>query len=153
MASRYQPCNPRRHRCVQHRQPRFLWQSPVKHPRKGRPRIVCTQPPLSTYTPACYVFNASILYSETSITDPWARAIAYHFLNGTTNSNFYTNDTAHGAGQLWSNVPRQPSFQQFISPFPIIAATSLPIGSNLSTPPLSQTVYEVRAIPHTSHIM
>ncbi|KAF7980794.1 hypothetical protein HWV62_36869 [Athelia sp. TMB] len=80
---------------------------------------------------------------ETSITDPWARAIAYHFLNGTSTGNFYTNDSAHGAGQRWSDVQRVPSFQSHVAPFPIIVATSLPIGSNLSTPPLAQTVYEM----------
>jgi hypothetical protein len=31
--------------------------------------------------------------SDTSITDPWARMISYHFLNQTSRSNFFTNDT------------------------------------------------------------
>ena len=71
--------------------------------------------------------------SYTSITDPWARMISYHFLNQTTRSNFFTNDTAHGAGQLWSDIPLLPSYQQKQTPFPLIMADSRPVGSNLTT--------------------
>ncbi|KAJ6609839.1 phospholipase B [Mycena sp. CBHHK59/15] len=87
-------------------------------------------------------FFGSILWSviskaqtgiDTSITDPWARAISYHFLNQTHRQNFFTNDTAHGAGQLWSNIPKIPAFQQALAPFPIIVADSRPSGSNLTT--------------------
>ncbi|KAF8499632.1 phospholipase B [Russula emetica] len=81
---------------------------------------------------------------DTSITDPWARMISYHFLNQTSRANFFTNDTAHGAGQLLSNVPSTSSWQQHLVPFPIIQADSRPVGSNLTTvlDPIS-TVYEM----------
>ncbi|KAI0271146.1 phospholipase B [Russula aff. rugulosa BPL654] len=70
---------------------------------------------------------------DTSITDLWSRIISYHFLNQTSRANFFTNDTAHGAGQLWSNVPSMSSWQQYLVPFPIIQADSRPAGSKLTT--------------------
>ncbi|TDL25988.1 phospholipase B [Rickenella mellea] len=69
----------------------------------------------------------------TSLTDPWARMISFHFLNGTTRDNFFTNNSAHGAGQLWSNIPNLPAFQQHAAPFPLVVANSRPVGSNLTT--------------------
>src|SRR5882724_11418882 len=81
--------------------------------------------------------------SDTSIIDPWSRLLSYHFLNGTSPQNFFTNDSSHGAGLLWSQAILTPSYQQAMSPFPVIVINSLPIGSNLSNPSLSQTVYEV----------
>ncbi|KAJ7901752.1 phospholipase B [Mycena olivaceomarginata] len=87
-------------------------------------------------------FYGSILWSviakaqagiDTSITDPWARAISYHFLNQTDRKNFFTNATAHGAGQLWSDIPQIPAFQQQLTPFPLIVTDSRPSGSNLTT--------------------
>ncbi|KAF8499635.1 phospholipase B [Russula emetica] len=81
---------------------------------------------------------------DTSITDLWSRMISYHFLNQTSRINFFTNDTAHGAGQLWSSVPSIPSWQQHLVPFPIIQADSRPVGSNLTTVlDPSSTVYEM----------
>lgn len=70
--------------------------------------------------------------------------VSYHFLNGTTKGNFFTNDSAHGAGILWSNIPNVPAFSEQAIPFPIIIADSRPVGSNLTTI-LSNTatVYEV----------
>jgi lysophospholipase len=59
--------------------------------------------------------------------------ISYHFLNQTSRANFFTNATAHGAGQLWSNIPSIPAFQQQQIPFPLIMADSRPVGSNLTT--------------------
>ena len=74
--------------------------------------------------------------------------VSYHFLNGTTKDNFFTNDSAHGAGILWSNIPNVPAFAQQTIPFPIIIADSRPVGSNLTTT-LSNTatVYEVSSSP------
>ncbi|KAG8213909.1 phospholipase B [Butyriboletus roseoflavus] len=84
--------------------------------------------------------NASI---DTSITDLWGRAVSYHFLNQTTRSNFYTNNTGHGAGQLWSQIPLLPSYTNQSMPFPIITADSLPSGSNsTSVASLDSIVYE-----------
>ncbi|KAH9972599.1 phospholipase B [Lactifluus volemus] len=81
---------------------------------------------------------------DTSVTDLWSRVISYHFLNQTTRDNFFTNNSAHGAGQLWSAVPLLPSWQRYQLPFPIIQANSRPVGSNLTTA-LSPTsaVYEI----------
>ena len=70
--------------------------------------------------------------------------ISYHFLNQTSRANFFTNDSAHGAGQLLSHVPYIPSWQRYLVPFPIIQADSRPVGSNLTTAlDPSSTVYEV----------
>ncbi|KAH9011013.1 phospholipase B [Lactarius pseudohatsudake] len=98
-------------------------------------------------------FYGSILWSviakgntsiDTSLTDPWARMISYHFLNQTDRNNFFTNDSAHGAGQLWSQVPLIPSWQQHLVPFPIIQTDSRPAGSNLTTSlPPTAVVYEI----------
>ena len=82
--------------------------------------------------------------SNTSITDLWARAISYHFLNGTTRSNFYSSDVAHGTEQLWSRVPTNSAYQQHQIPFPIIVADSRPVGSNATNTPLEYIVYEVK---------
>ncbi|KAG5716751.1 Lysophospholipase 3 [Termitomyces sp. T112] len=106
-------------------------------------------------------FFGSILWSimakaaqgiDTSLTDPWARMISYHFLNQTNRANFFTNDTAHGAGQLWSNIPLIPAYQQFQTPFPIIVADSRPVGSNLTTV-LSpdSTVFEITPLELASY--
>ncbi|KAH0827839.1 phospholipase B [Lanmaoa asiatica] len=87
--------------------------------------------------------NASI---DTSITDLLGRAVSYHFLNQTTKSNFYTNNTGHGAGQLWSQIPRLPSYANQSMPFPIIAADSLSPGSDsTSVVSLDSVVYEASA--------
>ncbi|KAJ7680248.1 phospholipase B [Mycena polygramma] len=98
-------------------------------------------------------FYGSILWSviaksetgiDTSITDPWSRAISYHFLNQTNRQNFFTNATAHGAGQLWSDIPNIPAFQQGLTPFPLIVTDSRPSGSNLTTAlDLNSVVYEI----------
>ncbi len=70
--------------------------------------------------------------------------ISYHFLNQTSRQNFFTNDTGHGAGQLWSQIPLIPAYQSFMVPFPIVVADSRPSGSNLTTVlPLDSVVYEV----------
>ncbi|KAI0314922.1 phospholipase B [Amylostereum chailletii] len=81
---------------------------------------------------------------DTSLTDPWARMISYHFLNQTTRGNFFTNDSSHGAGQLWSSFPQTTVWQQHAAPFPIIQADSRPAGSNLTTALAPEpVVYEI----------
>ncbi|EIW83246.1 FabD lysophospholipase-like protein [Coniophora puteana RWD-64-598 SS2] len=78
----------------------------------------------------------------TSIVDPWGRLLAYHFLNGTTSKNMY-DDSAHGAGQLWSAIPQSPAFQQYAVPFPLIVSDSLHENQNVSgVLPLDNVVYE-----------
>lgn len=41
-----------------------------------------------------------------TITDLWSRILARHFVNGTTDSNFFNDNIEHGAGYLWSDVMR-----------------------------------------------
>ena len=77
--------------------------------------------------------------------------ISYHFLNQTSRANFFTNDTAHGAGQLWSRVPLLPSWQLHLVPFPIIQADSQPARSNMTTITSASTVYEVNPLPHLEY--
>ncbi|KAG2119615.1 phospholipase B [Suillus discolor] len=80
----------------------------------------------------------------TSATDLWGRMISYHFLNETTRGNFYTNQTGHGAGQLWSQMSLLPNFQNYTMPFPIVATDSRKAGSGITTNvPLNSTVYEI----------
>ncbi|KDQ08047.1 hypothetical protein BOTBODRAFT_166340 [Botryobasidium botryosum FD-172 SS1] len=79
---------------------------------------------------------------QVSITDPWTRALSYHFLNGTNRSNFFDNST-HGAGILWSSIPQIPAFQSHSMPYPLVVADSL--ANNRSEShymPLWSTVYE-----------
>jgi len=79
---------------------------------------------------------------KVSLTDPWARALSYHFLDGTSRSNFFDNST-HGAGILWSSIPQIPAFQSHSIPFPIVVADS---AANNRTDdhvmPLWSAVYE-----------
>ncbi|KAF9478647.1 phospholipase B [Pholiota conissans] len=106
-------------------------------------------------------FFGSVLWSiiakdsqgiDTSITDPWSRMISYHFLNQTSRQNFFTNDTGHGAGQLWSDIPLIPAYQNHSVPFPIIVADSRPTGSNLTTVlPLDSVVYEITPLELASY--
>ncbi len=70
--------------------------------------------------------------------------ISYHFLNETSRQNFFSNDSAHGAGQLWSNIPQIPSVQQHLTPWPLVVANSRPVGSNSTAAlPPGPIVYEV----------
>ena len=72
------------------------------------------------------------------MTDIWSRALAYHFLTGlgslstldtiTTEQNFFTNDTSHGAGILWSDMKFVPTFQQREFPLPIVVTNVRPPG-------------------------
>ncbi|KIJ68152.1 hypothetical protein HYDPIDRAFT_173810 [Hydnomerulius pinastri MD-312] len=88
---------------------------------------------------------------DTSVTDLWGRMIAYHFLNGTTRSNFYTNNIDHGAGQLWSQIPILSSYENQSMPFPIVVADSQPSGSSASSPSsLESVVYEMTPLEYGS---
>ena len=71
--------------------------------------------------------------------------LSYHFLNQTSRDNFFTNESSHGAGQLWSNLPRNPMFEQYSVPLPLIVFNSRPAGTKLDGPiPHDVPVYEVR---------
>ncbi|KAF6762965.1 phospholipase B [Ephemerocybe angulata] len=89
---------------------------------------------------------------DTSMVDPWARMISYHFLNQTTRANFLTNDSAHGAGQLWSDIPKLPSYRNFEVPFPMVVANARPSGSNATTAlGIEATVYEITPLELASY--
>ena len=84
-------------------------------------------------------------HSDTSITDAWSRMLSYHFLNQTSRKNFFTDDSSHGAGQLWSNLPRNPMFEEYNVPLPLIIFNSRPSGVKLDGfTPHDIPVYEVR---------
>ncbi|PPQ68206.1 hypothetical protein CVT25_015038 [Psilocybe cyanescens] len=106
-------------------------------------------------------FFGSILWSviskanqgvDTSLTDVWSRMISYHFLNQTSRSNFFTNDTGHGAGQLWSEIPLIPAYQNHLTPFPIVVADSRPSNSNSTAIlGLDSVVYEITPMELASY--
>lgn len=90
-----------------------------------------------------------------SLTDLWGRALAYHFLPGTTSENFYSDSppTAHGAGLLMSGLRQTKSVRDFQNPLPIIVSDQKPLDeteanpTNLPLPdktyvPFSAPVYE-----------
>jgi lysophospholipase len=93
---------------------------------------------------------------DTSLTDIWARALSYHFLTGlgnpitsdtiTTTGNFFTNDTSHGAGILWSDMASLPTFQKREFPLPLVVADVRPPGFSKLPPNttlfLNSTQYE-----------
>ncbi|KAH7888717.1 phospholipase B [Phlebopus sp. FC_14] len=85
---------------------------------------------------------------DTSVTDLWGRMLSYHFLNGTSRTNFFTNNTGHGAGQLWSQVPLLPSYRSQSVPFPLVVADSQPSG--LGMIPVNATVYEMTPFEYGS---
>lgn len=70
--------------------------------------------------------------------------LSYHFLNSTTRDNFFTNDTEHGAGILWSNLIFTNAFQTKELPFPLVVAASRLAGSayNQTATPLLWPMYE-----------
>ena len=113
----------------------------------------------------CSSFHRSLLWSvndkgrtglDTSLTDIWSCALGYHFLAGlgdpskadtiTTQQNFFTNDTSHGAGVLWSHMTDLPTFQKREFPLPIVVAATRPSGFSQLSPipeiPLNSTQYE-----------
>lgn len=84
-----------------------------------------------------------------SITDLWGRALAYHFLNETTEENFYSTDAAHDQGTLFSSIRYAPTFQSGSMPYPILATTSRIDESqqltndSTSVIPLENTAFEI----------
>jgi len=64
----------------------------------------------------------------------------------TTDDNYFTNDTSHGAGILWSDMKTVPTFQKREFPLPIIVANVRPPGFTKLPPDtvlfLNSTQYE-----------
>ncbi|KZV70063.1 phospholipase B [Peniophora sp. CONT] len=81
---------------------------------------------------------------DVSITDIWARALSYHFLNGTSRDNFFDTDLTHGAGQLWSGIPGLSAFRQQEVPFPLVVTVSRQSNTTLnSSASLQDIQYEI----------
>ncbi|KAI0807094.1 lysophospholipase [Fomes fomentarius] len=60
-----------------------------------------------------------------TITDVWGRALARHFVNGTTAANFFDASRTHGAGVTLSSIADLPTFAKHSQPFPIIVTNTL----------------------------
>ncbi|KAF8483262.1 lysophospholipase [Gautieria morchelliformis] len=82
-----------------------------------------------------------------TITDVWGKAITRHFVNGTTPQDILA-EGAHGAGILFSDIAKVPSFVAHEQPFPILIADSIPPRPNASetvpgeTVPLTSELWE-----------
>jgi lysophospholipase len=89
------------------------------------------------------------LHWRLSRTDYWSASLAYHFLNGTSSSNFFDLNAPHGAGILWSDIAQLSSFQSHQVPFPLLNIDTFSSNQNNSnigpgaTVPLSNIIYEV----------
>ncbi|TDL15101.1 lysophospholipase [Rickenella mellea] len=59
-----------------------------------------------------------------TVNDVWARALARHFINGTSGVDFFSNTSAHGAGILFSQLTGVPSLANHQAPLPIVVADS-----------------------------
>ncbi|BGP04518.1 hypothetical protein JCM10049v2_000320 [Rhodotorula toruloides] len=94
------------------------------------------------------VSNKSSAGFPISITDLWGRALAYHFFNQTTPSNFY-EAAPHDEGLLFSSIRLTQNFQAGAMPVPILVTTSRQSEkqqlSNDSTSviPLQNTAFEI----------
>ncbi|KIJ28678.1 hypothetical protein M422DRAFT_784491 [Sphaerobolus stellatus SS14] len=87
-----------------------------------------------------------------SLTDLWSSMLAYHFINGTTSDNFYTNDTSHGSSFLWSSLRNTSAFQNQKMAFPIMTLhTQTPTNGNELQAWSQRMVYEVTPYEMGSH--
>ncbi|KAG8817632.1 hypothetical protein FRC17_011140, partial [Serendipita sp. 399] len=84
---------------------------------------------------------------DTGLPDLWSRALAYHLLPGTSESNFFSGTDSHGAGILFSDLRQNIRFMQKEMPLPLVVVNArpplfenAPPGTNL---PLESTVYEI----------
>ncbi|KAI0337971.1 lysophospholipase [Trametopsis cervina] len=85
-----------------------------------------------------------------TVTDVWGRALARHYVNGTTPANFLNFNVTHGSGLLLSDVPKLPSFAAHSLPFPIVTSNTISVHQNNATivplgegVPLTNPVYEM----------
>ncbi|KAJ6538742.1 lysophospholipase catalytic domain-containing protein [Mycena sp. CBHHK59/15] len=82
--------------------------------------------------------------------DMWSRAVARHFVNGTTRADLLGNTTLHGAGVTFSSVSELPTFKSHTQPFLIVLFTTNSVHGNSSNEfngdtlvPVSNPIYEV----------
>ncbi|KDQ63909.1 hypothetical protein JAAARDRAFT_118304 [Jaapia argillacea MUCL 33604] len=83
-----------------------------------------------------------------TLVDVLARALARHFLNGTTLMNFFDNTTSnHGAGQLFSSIQNVSTFSSYEQPFPIVVVDSWSPGPGIAGNyiPAANIIYEFNA--------
>ncbi|KAG0149574.1 hypothetical protein CROQUDRAFT_88911 [Cronartium quercuum f. sp. fusiforme G11] len=60
---------------------------------------------------------------KVSVADIYARVLGYHFVNGTTRSNFFDPNAPHALGETMSSLWRMvPTLRNFSQPFPLITA-------------------------------
>ncbi|KAF7332298.1 Lysophospholipase [Mycena kentingensis (nom. inval.)] len=83
-----------------------------------------------------------------SVGDAWARALARHFANGTSGTDFFA-DTTHGAGILFSDVLKLPTFRSHQQPLPLMVLNlrsnhiSGPVFPGGNSIPLQSPMFEV----------
>lgn len=82
---------------------------------------------------------------QPSLTDIWSAMVGYHFIKGTTRTNFYTNESSHGDDFYWSDAPNLPAYQSRQIPFPIIAVATQTPGNDSDASLNERMVYEVHA--------
>ncbi|KAJ6495831.1 lysophospholipase [Mycena vulgaris] len=83
--------------------------------------------------------------------DMWSRAMARHFVNGTTRADLLGNTTLHVAGSVtFSSISELPTFKSHTQPFPIVLFTTNSVHGNPSNEfngdtlvPVSNPIYEV----------
>lgn len=74
------------------------------------------------------------------------RMLSYHFLSGTSESNFF-DPSSHGAGQLWSQIADATFFKNKQAPFPLVVVdTEGTYDNTTGTTSLTLPVYEVRSV-------
>ncbi|KZS95656.1 lysophospholipase [Sistotremastrum niveocremeum HHB9708] len=84
-----------------------------------------------------------------TVTDIWGAALARHFVNGTTASNFFSNSSDHGATITFSQIANVSTFVNHQQPFPFIVTDSrLPADTNIadangSFVPFTNNLYEI----------
>jgi hypothetical protein len=108
----------------------------------------------SSLFPSSTASSPFFLLSDTLLTisrtqDIWGRAIALHFLNGTTEDNFYSTSAAHDQGTQFSSIRLTQNFQAGAMPFPLLVTTSRVSeqmqleGNSTTVLPLSNTQFEI----------
>ncbi|EKM59979.1 uncharacterized protein PHACADRAFT_206193 [Phanerochaete carnosa HHB-10118-sp] len=84
-----------------------------------------------------------------TIGDVWSRALARHFTNGTTPSNFFATNVTHGAGLRMSSIIDLPEFTNHALPFPTVTTDTISTFQNnsdlipMGISPLSNPIYEI----------
>ncbi|GJJ14333.1 hypothetical protein Clacol_008597 [Clathrus columnatus] len=78
--------------------------------------------------------------NPTTIADFWGLFISHHFLPGSSAKNFF-DESAHGAGTLWSGISSSDGFKAASYPFPIAVSCSVSSGESFVT--LDDVVYEM----------